>query len=325
MYWYYKYILVAVALIGIGFGVYKVLPQEWLESSPSSPVEANDSQEPAQTPTLESNPARTEKEKYTPTASSKNTNAVKTINKKTVVSSPKFSEKLKQGTELKNKGMLDSAYNVLIEALEHSEPYSDDWVKAAELISEINVYIYKNAVPSKRKQSHTVKSGQSLWDFAAENTTIRAVQISNKIPIESSVIHVNQILTFFGGQWEIKASKSNYALQLLLDGKLFRFYKIGIGKDNRTPVGEFFISGKKREPSWKGYPFGHPENVLGTRWMRLTKISDGSNEGYGIHGTSEPESIGTASSLGCIRMKNEDVEELFNFIPDNKIKVTIED
>ena len=59
--------------------------------------------------------------------------------------------------------------------------------------------------------------------------------------------------------------------------------------------------------------------------MRLTKISDGTNEGYGIHGTQEPESIGTASSLGCLRMRNEDVEELYDFIPDNKIKVTIED
>ena len=325
MYWYYKYILVAVALIGIGFGIYKVLPQEWLESSSSIPEDTNSHQEPSQKPTLDSNKPPTTQEKKSTILPSKNSNAKNTVKVKTALSSPKFDEKLKQGTELKNKGMLDSAYNILIEALEHSEPYSDDWVKAAQLISEINVYIYKNAVPSKRKQSYTVKSGQSLWDFAAENTTIRAVQISNKIPIESSVIHVNQVLTFFGGQWEIKASKSHYALQLLLDGKLFRFYKIGIGKDNRTPVGEFFISGKKREPNWKGYPFGHPENVLGTRWMRLTKISDGSNEGYGIHGTSEPESIGTASSLGCIRMKNEDVEELFNFIPDNKIKVTIED
>ncbi|MDD7986709.1 L,D-transpeptidase family protein [Lentisphaera marina] len=324
MYWYYKYILVAVALIGIGLGVYKLLPDDIFDSTSST--EEIDEQGKQTTLPVESSP-----ELSKPLNTNKPQTSVKNHTPATVmpnakpISSPQFEEKLKQGVELKNKGMLDSAYNILVEALEYCETYSAQWIQTATLISEINTYIYENAVPSKRKQSHKVKNGQSLWDFAAENTTIRAIQISNKIPIDSSVIHVNQVLTFFGGDWEIKASKSHFALQLLLDGKLFHYYKIGIGKDNRTPVGEFIIKGKKREPTWKGYPFGHPENVLGTRWMRLTKISDGSNEGYGIHGTSAPESIGTASSLGCIRMKNEDVEELFNFIPDNKIKVTIED
>jgi lipoprotein-anchoring transpeptidase ErfK/SrfK len=323
MYWYYKYILFAIALIGIGLGVYKLLPQGLFDSS--KPTQEPLTQE-AQSPPLTENPSQSPSiQKNTSIAQVKNVNTAQVNKTKLSKNSPMFDEKLKQGIELKNKGMLDSAYNILVEALDNCESYSAQWLEAASLISEINIYIYNNAVPSKRKQSHKVKNGQSLWDFAAENTTIRAVQISNKIPIESSVIHVNQVLTFFGGNWEIKASKSNFGLQLLLDGKLFRYYPIGIGKDNRTPVGEFIIKGKKREPTWKGYPFGHPENVLGTRWMRLTKISDGSNEGYGIHGTSAPESIGTASSLGCIRMKNEDVEELFNFIPDNKIKVTIED
>ncbi|WDE95459.1 L,D-transpeptidase [Lentisphaera profundi] len=325
MYWYYKYILMVVALIGIGLGVYKILPKDLFDSASTS--ESTQAPEAANTAVHQAN---TDSKRNSPeviSTSSDKTKAPATINpkKKIPKNTPLFDEKYQQGLAMKNKGMLDSAYNILIESLDHCDTYSSQWTQSAELINEINLYIYKNAVPSKRKQSHKVKNGQSLWDFAAENTTIRAVQVSNKIPIESSVIHINQILTFFGGNWEIKASKNHFTLQLLLDRKLFRYYKIGIGKDNRTPVGVFMIKGKKREPSWKGYPFGHPENVLGSRWMRLTKISDGSNEGYGIHGTSEPESIGTASSLGCIRMKNEDVEELFNFIPDNKIKVTIED
>jgi L,D-transpeptidase ErfK/SrfK len=40
---------------------------------------------------------------------------------------------------------------------------------------------------------------------------------------------------------------------------------------------------------------------------------------YGIHGTNNPPSIGTAASNGCIRMFNKDVEELFNKIPVNTI------
>jgi len=37
--------------------------------------------------------------------------------------------------------------------------------------------------------------------------------------------------------------------------------------------------------------------------------------GYGIHGTWEPETVGSAVSKGCIRMLNTDVEELFDIVP----------
>jgi hypothetical protein len=48
-----------------------------------------------------------------------------------------------------------------------------------------------------------------------------------------------------------------------------------------------------------------PANPLGTRWMGL------GYKGYGIHGTNMPLSIGKAASHGCIRMRNQDVEDLF--------------
>lgn len=37
--------------------------------------------------------------------------------------------------------------------------------------------------------------------------------------------------------------------------------------------------------------------------------------GYGIHGTNAPESIGTAASHGCVRMRNEDVIQLYDIVP----------
>jgi len=45
---------------------------------------------------------------------------------------------------------------------------------------------------------------------------------------------------------------------------------------------------------------------------------------YGIHGTIEPKSIGTQASEGCIRMLNEEVEELYSIVPVGT-KVIIED
>jgi hypothetical protein len=48
--------------------------------------------------------------------------------------------------------------------------------------------------------------------------------------------------------------------------------------------------------------------VLGTRRLEL-------GDGYGIHGTNEPESIGRSVSHGCVRLRNEDIEKLYDMVP----------
>ena len=52
-----------------------------------------------------------------------------------------------------------------------------------------------------------------------------------------------------------------------------------------------------------------PSNPLGEHWIDL-------GDSYGIHGTIDPESIGQARSRGCIRMKNEDVAEVFSLLSE---------
>jgi L,D-transpeptidase ErfK/SrfK len=59
----------------------------------------------------------------------------------------------------------------------------------------------------------------------------------------------------------------------------------------------YFKAGKITAPG--------PGNPVGTRWIGL------SQKGYGIHGTNAPGSIGYAKSHGCIRLRNADVERLF--------------
>jgi lipoprotein-anchoring transpeptidase ErfK/SrfK len=61
-------------------------------------------------------------------------------------------------------------------------------------------------------------------------------------------------------------------------------------------------------------PYGDPENPLGTRWIGLEN-----SQGLGIHGTWEPETIGTMASDGCIRLANQAVEELFEIIPRGSV------
>ena len=67
------------------------------------------------------------------------------------------------------------------------------------------------------------------------------------------------------------------------------------------------------EPEWKGIPYGDPKNILGTRWMGITDAQKTLKE-YGIHGTWQPETVGAYVSKGCIRLLNDDVEELYKIV-----------
>jgi hypothetical protein len=98
-------------------------------------------------------------------------------------------------------------------------------------------------------------------------------------------------------------------------------WPVGIGRPGEdTPPGEYVVRNKLENPPWmkegqEPIPFGDPRNPLGTRWMGWSTLDDGRTS-YGFHGTWEPESIGQAASDGCIRLLNEDVEELFQVLPE---------
>lgn len=86
-----------------------------------------------------------------------------------------------------------------------------------------------------------------------------------------------------------------------------------------TPPGDYQARNKIENPPWmkvgqEAIPFGDPRNPLGTRWIGWEQ--DGRSTSYGFHGTTDPASIGTAGSDGCIRLRNEDVEVLFKVLPE---------
>lgn len=104
------------------------------------------------------------------------------------------------------------------------------------------------------------------------------------------------------GELKIVIRIYDRVLELYENGTLFKRYRIAVGKKaTPTPIGEWNIV-------YKGWS---PEEIMGTRWMGLD-ISWGS---YGIHGTSAPWSIGSFASHGCIRMRNHDSEELYEWVP----------
>jgi hypothetical protein len=109
----------------------------------------------------------------------------------------------------------------------------------------------------------------------------------------------------------LKLGKNNLAILIEVENKrlslidlasneILKEYGVATGKAGTpTPLGTFQIAEKAR---WGG--------GFGSRWMGLN-VPWGK---YGIHGTNQPGSIGFNASGGCIRMRNQDVEELYSLI-----------
>ncbi len=103
-------------------------------------------------------------------------------------------------------------------------------------------------------------------------------------------------------------------------------FGIAVGREGASWKGQAVVGRKAKWPTWTPTPSmrqrnpklpvqvkGGPENPLGARALYL--YQNGIDTLYRIHGTNEPWSIGRAASSGCIRMLNEDVFELFSYIP----------
>lgn len=129
-----------------------------------------------------------------------------------------------------------------------------------------------------------------------------------------------QVVDYFGKEaaGTIVIDTPNRFLYLVQGGGRALRYGIGVGRPGFTWAGVKMITNKREWPDWVPPPEmlkrrpdlprhmeGGPENPLGARAMYL-----GSSL-YRIHGSNEPWTIGTAVSSGCIRMRNEDVIDLY--------------
>ncbi|HYC16334.1 MAG TPA: L,D-transpeptidase [Pseudolabrys sp.] len=111
----------------------------------------------------------------------------------------------------------------------------------------------------------------------------------------------------------------NTYLYLVLGGGKAMRYGIGVGREGFTWAGTERISRMSEWPDWHPpsemidrqpylprFMAGGPGNPLGARALYLGKTL------YRIHGTNQPSTIGTFVSSGCIRLINDDIEDLFS-------------
>ncbi|MEK6568047.1 MAG: L,D-transpeptidase family protein [Candidatus Omnitrophota bacterium] len=177
--------------------------------------------------------------------------------------------------------------------------------------TNIKIILSPQAVPGL-SQEYVIQPLDNLTKISKQfNTTIDLIKKINNLA--SDKINPGKKLKIWTGKFSVLADKSQNILMLKCKDEIIKTYNVSTGLNNSTPVGTFKITTKLVNPVWYKsgavVPPDSPENILGTRWMGFDL------EGYGIHGTTSPESIGTQATAGCVRMLNNEVEELYIFLP----------
>lgn len=189
---------------------------------------------------------------------------------------------------------------------------------ALRMQGRANVELFFSDAPSPWKKSYVIQPGDSLDRIARRNdTTVDLIQKLNGI--DGTLIYPGKRLTLPAAAFVVEVDKSERTLDLTMNGKRFKCYVVGLGRFGKTPLGTFKTVVHQTNPDWSPpeggiVKFGDPRNVLGTRWISIQDDTRPEIRGFGIHGTTDRDSIGGETSNGCIRMLNEEVEEVFLLI-----------
>ncbi len=184
---------------------------------------------------------------------------------------------------------------------------------------------------------YEVQPGDRLVRIADHfNVPYPFIEAINNTP--ASRLRAGQKIKLIRGPFHARVSKRDFRLDTYLEEPggnpiYISSFSVGLGKDDSTPPGLWKCEAGKKvvNPDW-GNPRGReyfapddPKNPLGEFWIGLTGIDEQTigRLSYGIHGTIEPDSIGKQSSMGCIRLADGDIEQLYSMLEDGHSLVEV--
>ena len=188
--------------------------------------------------------------------------------------------------------------------------------------------------------SVTVEPGKTLGRIAMNYYSVTWEYLAQVNELTNPKrLRAGQTLKIIKGPFNAVVTKSAFTMDIWLGppekpGSMFiTTYRVGLGQDDSTPTGTWMVepSRKLRNPTYFS-PRGQgiieaddPKNPLGKYWIGLTG-TEGQALGqlsYGIHGTIDPTSIGHMSSLGCIRLGDADIAQVFQLLVEGKSMVIV--
>lgn len=210
------------------------------------------------------------------------------------------------------------SYRKIVEQFQNSNNIQ----KAQEGLERVNIALLFSPIATPDSVMYQVQKGDTLGKIAKKFSTTQALILKSNNLRDAAVVQLGRKLKVHNEKMSIVIDKSQNILTLKSNDKIVKTYRVSTGTNNSTPVGTFKVINKVTNPPW--YTAGtvvspdSPKNILGSRWLGL------SAQGYGIHGTTEPQSIGKQVTSGCVRMKNSDVEELYEIVPEGTEVVIVD-
>lgn len=254
-------------------------------------------------------------------------------------------ELLQKGKQLFESRQLVEARTLLNSALlANSFASPNDREATKQLLRQINdilVFSPHTDPNDPYSASVTIKPGDRLTKIQNDYLTPWELILKVNNITDSRRIRTGQALKVVKGPFHAVVSKSQFTLDVYLnspggpDSIYVTTFRVGLGTNDSTPTGLWRVApeNKLKNPTYHS-PRGEgviaaddPNNPLGDYWIGLTGI-EGNAVGklsYGIHGTIHPDSIGKMESMGCIRLKNEDVAQVFLLLFEGKSLVRVVD
>ncbi|MCI0499536.1 MAG: L,D-transpeptidase family protein [Planctomycetales bacterium] len=252
--------------------------------------------------------------------------------------SEKAKELIKQATALRDSGKIIPARDLLYEALNTTLSPSMRSAVKLELSNLAQRWLFSRDVfaDDKLTANVLVQSGDLLQDIAKKQKVPYELLMEINGIARPELLQAGKKIKVVEGPFNVVVYKKSFTMDLYLQSKYIKTYRVGLGTvEHETPVGRWRVAkdGKLIKPTWtdpdtgKRYLGTDPDYPLGSRWIAIEGIDENTRNrtGFAIHGTKDPETIGTRSSRGCIRLYNGDAIEVYNLLYQGLSEVLIEE
>lgn len=233
---------------------------------------------------------------------------------------PELEALFSQGGDYIAKGDLLKAKEIY-EKIISTYPDAGAIEEAQKTLWDLNIKLLFSPLKTQDAIYYQVEPRDNLWKLAKKfKTTIPLIKKANNL--QDDRIRAGMRLKITTAKFSVLVDKSQNTLILKKGEEVVKLYRVSTGENNSSPVGTFKVVNKLENPVWYKtnavVPAGSPENILGSRWLGIDK------PGYGIHGTTDPASIGSQVTAGCVRMINSDVEELYDILAEGAEVVIVD-
>jgi len=202
------------------------------------------------------------------------------------------------------------------------KPDSPAKAEAEFLIGDLNMRELKSPTIGPEDDPYTIKRGDSLWKMERELKVPMDLLVTVN-GLDPNALTVGTQIKVPRVDFSVVIDKAQKTLTLRNRGQFLKKYRVGINRDEAAIPADTYSVIKKYD---KGMEWtdpatnqtvkpGEPNNPYGGRFIELRR-------GFGIHGTNEPEKVGTFIARGFISMQEDDINEVYGLV-QLKTQVTI--